>query len=217
MLNDLQTKQIDPQHEEEVVLYPLIDSQSQLILSIISHLQKSNRRCAVCQDPTCTGVAHTSGTQGFRAPEVLTKVIHQTSAIDIWSCGIVFMCLLSRRYPLFYQKSSLNEYYELMECCSFFGSECVINGLKEMNRQVENIPYVEPASLRELFLRSQWEEWMVDVAMDLLMKMVEINPQKRITAEEALKHTFFMMFIVCQNKSHLRMIIPSTSRLLVSC
>ncbi len=84
-----------------------------------------------------------------------------------------------------------------MECCSFFGSECVINGLKEMNRQVENIPYVEPASLRELFLRSQWEEWMVDVAMDLLMKMVEINPQKRITAEEALKHTFFMMLIVC--------------------
>lgn len=108
------------------------------------------------------------------------------------------MCLLSRRYPLFYQKSTLNEYYELMECCSFFGSECVINGLKEMNRQVENIPYVEPAPLRELFLRSQWEEWMVDVAMDLLMKMVEINPLKRITAEEALKHTFFLMFAVCE-------------------
>lgn len=147
---------------------------------------------------------------------MLTKVIHQTSAIDIWSCGVVFMCLLSRRYPLFYQKSSLNEYYELMECCSFFGSECVINGLKEMDREVENIPYVEPASLRELFLRSQWDEWIVDVSMDLLMKMVEINPQKRITAEEALKHTFFMMCIVCSNKYHLVTIIPSLSRLLVS-
>ena len=124
---------------------------------------------------------------------MLTKVIHQTTAIDIWSCGIVFMCILSRRYPLFFQKSSQNEYYELMEFCSFFGSDYVINGLKEMNRSVENLPFTEPGPLRELFLRSSWDEWMVDISLDLLYKMVEINPTKRITADDALKHPFFMM------------------------
>lgn len=183
MMNSLKTVRLEPEREEEL----------KLIMSIISHLQRTNRRCSICNDPSCTGFAHTSGTQGFRAPEVLSKVIHQTTALDIWSCGIVFMCILSRRYPLFYQKSTLNEYYELMEFCSFFGSESVIKGLKEMNRDVENIPFVEPAPLREMFLRSQWEEWMVDVSMDLLMKMLQINPANRITADEALKHPFFLL------------------------
>lgn len=179
----LKSQTIEPEKKEEV----------QLIVGVIRNMQKSNRRCSICQDPTCTGFAHTSGTQGFRAPEVLSKVIHQTAALDIWSCGIVFMCILSRRYPLFYQKSSLNEYYELMEFCSFFGSETVINGLKELNRQVDNIPYVEPAPLRKFFMKSSWNEWEVDVAMDLLMKMLVINPEKRITAEQALLHPFFML------------------------
>lgn len=30
-----------------------------------------------------------SGTRGFRAPEVLLKISAQTTAIDIWSAGIV--------------------------------------------------------------------------------------------------------------------------------
>lgn len=183
MMNALKTGHRDPERDEE----------TRLIINIIKHLQHTNRRCTICNDPSCTGFAHTSGTQGFRAPEVLSKVIHQTTALDIWSCGIVFMCILSRRYPLFYQKSTLNEYYELMEFCSFFGSESVIKGLKEMNRDVENIPFIEPAPLRDMFIRSQWEEWMVDVSMDLLMKMLQINPKDRITASEALKHPFFLL------------------------
>ena len=68
-----------------------------------------------------------------------------------------------------------------------------IKGLKEMNRDVENIPFIEPAPLRDMFIRSQWEEWMVDVSMDLLMKMLQINPKDRITASEALKHPFFLL------------------------
>ena len=187
LLASVKDKKMDNEHTEEI----------NLIINILSHLQKTGHRCTVCQDPNCTGFARTSGTPGFRAPEVLTKVIHQTAALDIWSCGIIFMCILSRRYPLYYQKPNLNEYYELMECCSLFGSEAVVNGLSEMNRQVENIPFVQPAPLREFFVHSRWEEWVVDLSMDLLMKMLEINPAKRITADEALKHPFFLFWSVC--------------------
>eukprot|EP00298_Acanthocystis_sp_HF-20_P000473 c10641_g1_i2.p1 GENE.c10641_g1_i2~~c10641_g1_i2.p1 ORF type:complete len:140 (+),score=37.81 c10641_g1_i2:73-492(+) len=42
------------------------------------------------------------GTRGFRAPEILVKHRHQTPAIDIWSSGIIFLCLLTRRYPFFH-------------------------------------------------------------------------------------------------------------------
>ena len=42
-----------------------------------------------------------AGTPGFRAPEVLLKCPYQTTAVDVWSAGVVFLCLLSGRYPFF--------------------------------------------------------------------------------------------------------------------
>jgi serine/threonine protein kinase len=40
------------------------------------------------------------GTKGFRAPEVLLKVAHQTTAIDIWSAGVILLSMLCSRYPV---------------------------------------------------------------------------------------------------------------------
>ena len=40
------------------------------------------------------------GTKGFRAPEVLLKVLHQTTAIDIWSAGVILLSMLCSRYPV---------------------------------------------------------------------------------------------------------------------
>ena len=45
--------------------------------------------------------AERAGTPGFRAPEVLLMSLEQTPAIDIWSVGVIFLSLLSARYPVF--------------------------------------------------------------------------------------------------------------------
>lgn len=62
--------------------------------------------------------ANRAGTRGFRAPEVLLKCPDQTvcaspsrslsllltrdsSALDIWSAGIILLCFLTRRFPFF--------------------------------------------------------------------------------------------------------------------
>jgi cell division control protein 7 len=44
-----------------------------------------------------------SGTRGFRAPEILLKVVHQTTAIDIWSAGIIMLSILCNRFPILSQ------------------------------------------------------------------------------------------------------------------
>ena len=44
--------------------------------------------------------ANRGGTKGFRAPEVLLKVAHQTTAIDIWSSGVIFLSMLCCRFPV---------------------------------------------------------------------------------------------------------------------
>jgi serine/threonine protein kinase len=52
------------------------------------------------------------GTRGFRAPEILLKVIHQTTAIDIWSAGIIFLSMLCNRFPVL---SQCEDDYSLLE------------------------------------------------------------------------------------------------------
>ena len=42
-----------------------------------------------------------AGTPGFRPPEVLLKYEHQTTAVDMWACGVIMLCILSRTYPFF--------------------------------------------------------------------------------------------------------------------
>lgn len=42
-----------------------------------------------------------AGTPGFRPPEVLLKYEHQTTAVDMWACGVMMLCILSRTYPFF--------------------------------------------------------------------------------------------------------------------
>jgi cell division control protein 7 len=43
------------------------------------------------------------GTKGFRAPEVLLKVVHQTTALDIWSAGVILLSMLCNRFPVLSQ------------------------------------------------------------------------------------------------------------------
>ncbi|KAK0554532.1 Cell division control protein 7 [Tilletia horrida] len=45
--------------------------------------------------------ANRAGTRGFRAPEVLLKCQDQTVAVDIWSAGVILLCFLTKRFPLF--------------------------------------------------------------------------------------------------------------------
>eukprot|EP00967_Tisochrysis_lutea_P068693 scaffold90099_cov35-Tisochrysis_lutea.AAC.2 len=48
-----------------------------------------------------TMLAAREGTRGFRAPEVLMTCPSQGPPIDIWSAGIIMLCLITRRFPLF--------------------------------------------------------------------------------------------------------------------
>ena len=61
-----------------------------------------------------------AGTRGFRAPEVLFKSPIQTTAIDVWSCGVIFLSLLTMQYPIF---SSPDDMDALCEISVIFGSK----------------------------------------------------------------------------------------------
>ncbi|XP_071949250.1 cell division cycle 7-related protein kinase-like [Antedon mediterranea] len=60
----------------------------------------TQKTCKICMS-RAVQVAARAGTPGFRPPEVLMKYQKQTTAVDIWSAGVIFLSLLSGRYPFF--------------------------------------------------------------------------------------------------------------------
>ncbi|KAH8264101.1 hypothetical protein KR038_002941 [Drosophila bunnanda] len=124
------------------------------------------------------------GTVWYRAPELLFCWDHYTKAIDMWSVGCILAELLSGR-ALF---PSTNSIHQLELVLNFMGapSEEFINGIKDSGarKYVERYPYREVLSFRQRFPHID------PVAVDLMEKLLEMIPDRRITADEAMNHPY---------------------------
>ncbi|XP_038649740.1 cell division cycle 7-related protein kinase isoform X2 [Scyliorhinus canicula] len=92
----------------------------------------TDKICSVCLSRR-QQVAPRAGTPGFRAPEVLMKCPHQTSAIDMWSAGVVFLSLLSARYPFFKASDDLTALAQIM---TIRGTKETIQAAKSFGKAV---------------------------------------------------------------------------------
>lgn len=136
-----------------------------------------------------------AGTAGFRAPEVLLKSAEQSTAIDIWSAGVIFISLLSGRYPFFRNSDDMTS---LAEIVTLLGSKRVIRAAKKLGKSllVES-PDKLPLDLKFTCeaLRANGSNVLKDVpdsAYELLDGLLDPYPLKRLTAEQALKHPFIV-------------------------
>ncbi|XP_077581220.1 cell division cycle 7-related protein kinase isoform X2 [Stigmatopora nigra] len=74
---------------------------------------QTDRVCNVCLSRK-QQLAPRAGTPGFRAPEVLLKWPNQGTAIDVWSAGVIFLSLLSGRFPFFKASDDLVALSQIM-------------------------------------------------------------------------------------------------------
>lgn len=88
-------------------------------------------------------MAPRAGTPGFRAPEVLLKHVLQTSAIDIWACGIIMLCILSGSQSFF---RSPDDCTALAEITTLFGS-------KEVQKCAQKLGISNKSMTNDLFIQ----------------------------------------------------------------
>uniref|UniRef100_A0A8C4W069 Cell division cycle 7-related protein kinase n=1 Tax=Gopherus evgoodei TaxID=1825980 RepID=A0A8C4W069_9SAUR len=106
----------------------------------------TDRVCSVCLSRH-QQVAPRAGTPGFRAPEVLTKCPTQTTAIDMWSAGIIFLSLLSGRYPFYKASDDLTALAQIM---TIRGSRETIQAAKTFGKSILCTKEVPAQDLRTL-------------------------------------------------------------------
>jgi len=179
------------------------DSDSQKSGSSHSEFKKCPHQCDHATDEVCRVCLHRlpelsprSGTPGFKAPEVLLKSWNQTSAVDVWSAGIILLCILSGKYPFF---KVLNDGTALMEIITLFGSERCISVAKLLQKDLTCSKICPSHSLSQVCESLRTNSLLPTAsncdslrkAYDLLEKCLDVNPFTRITAAEVLQHPFF--------------------------
>lgn len=117
--------------------------------------------CKVClgRDPE---EAPRGGTPGFRAPEVLLKHKHQTTAIDMWSAGVILLSILSKKHPFFRADDDITALAEIAflvgtkemkEAAASFGKIVTMNlpesteSVSEMRKQLNPARFLQAMCL----------------------------------------------------------------------
>ncbi|KAI4322213.1 hypothetical protein L6164_021925 [Bauhinia variegata] len=123
-------------------------------------------------------------TRWYRAPELLLNSSDYTSAIDVWSVGCIFMELMNKK-PLFPGKDHVHQMRLLTELLGT-PTEADVGLVKneDARRYIRQLPQYPRQPLARVFPHVH------PLAIDLIDRMLTIDPTRRITVEEALAHPY---------------------------
>jgi serine/threonine protein kinase len=116
----------------------------------------------------------------YRAPEVLLGDSAYGFSVDIWSIGCIFAEMAMNR-PLFAGDSEIDQIFKIFQVFGTRKNEYMMKLPLFRN----SFPSWQGTELENVVFGVNW------FGIDLLKKMLCLEPSKRITAEEALNHPYF--------------------------
>lgn len=120
----------------------------------------------------------------------------QEPAVDVWSAGVILLCLLSRRYPVF--PSADSDEMALVQIAALLGSGDIVRAARKSGRcNIAEFPPQRVGSLERLCIpllggeATGGGEMKVRAdALGLVRGMLKVDPKERLSAKDALRHPF---------------------------
>ncbi|XP_010933901.1 cell division control protein 2 homolog A isoform X3 [Elaeis guineensis] len=126
---------------------------------------------------------HEVVTLWYRAPEILLGSRHYSTPVDVWSVGCIFAEMVNQK-PLFPGDSEIDELFKIFRVLGTPNEE-TWPGVTSLPDFKSAFPKWPPKDLATVAPNLE------PAGIDLLSKMLRLEPSKRITARKALEHEYF--------------------------
>jgi mitogen-activated protein kinase 7 len=134
-------------------------------------------------------------TRWYRAPEIMLSFKSYSKAIDMWSVGCILAELLSGK-PLFKGKDYVDQLNQILLVCGTPDNETLARiGSEKAIMYIKSLPVTPPIPFSTKYPNASVHGiYILNVAIDLMEKLLQFDPAKRISAIEALEHPYLTAY-----------------------
>jgi len=127
-------------------------------------------------------------TRWYRAPEIMLNWMHYHQTVDMWSVGCIMAEMLTGK-ALFPGTDHIDQLTRILVLCGT-PTEETLNKItsEEAQNYIRSLPKMERKNFSEVFKGAN------PLAIDLLEKTLDMDADKRISAEQALAHQYLSVY-----------------------